>query len=241
MRVTRLYVDRPLTAGTDLELNESAGRYIAQVLRLRVGHTLTLFNGDGRDFHARLDQCGRRGCRVHVGELLSTETPSSLRIHLGIGVSRGERMDFAMQKSVELGVTAITPLMTERGVVQLRPDRVAQRLAHWRGVITGACEQCGRSLLPQLHEPCTTADWVDRHHPGLLLYHQAGKTLPAQPDPSGTINLLIGPEGGLSEAERRLAERKGFVAVRMGPRVMRTETAPIAALAAIQTLWGDFR
>ena len=241
MRTTRLYVDQPLTSGAELELGERAARYVSQVLRLRSGQTLTLFNGDGRDFHARLDQCGRRNCRAHVDEVLSTEPPASLQIHLGIGISRGERMDLAVQKSVELGVTAITPLMTERSVVQLRATRVEQRLAHWRGIMINACEQSGRSLLPELHAPCAPADWIEGNRPGLLLYHRAEQTLATLPPPTGTLNLLTGPEGGLSESERLLAEHSGFVAVRMGPRVMRTETAPIAALAAVQTLWGDFR
>ena len=169
------------------------------------------------------------------------EAPGALQIHLGIGISRGERMDVAIQKSVELGVTAITPLMAERSVVQLRADRTKQRLAHWRGVMISACEQSGRSILPILHPPCTPAAWIDDNHPGLLLYHRATQTLATLPPPAGTLNLLIGPEGGLSESERLLAESNEFVAVRMGPRVMRTETAPIAALAAAQALWGDFR
>ncbi len=241
MRTSRLFIDRQLTSGADLDLDERAARYINQVLRLRSGQTLILFNGDGRDFSARLDRCGRRSCRVQVNEVVSTEAPGALQIHLGIGVSRGERMDFAIQKAVELGVTAITPLMTERSVVQLRGDRVEQRMSHWQGILISACEQSGRSLLPLLHTPCAPAEWIDDHHPGLLFYHRAEQTLATLAPPDGPLNLLIGPEGGLSEAERQLAERGGFVAVRMGPRVMRTETAPIAALAAAQALWGDFR
>lgn len=241
MRVSRIYCNQELGAGTEIELGEAACRYIIQVLRLREGQTLVLFDGSGCDFEAQLVRCNRRGCRVQIRELITREQPSRLQVHLGIGVSRGERMDLAIQKSVELGVNAITPLFTERSMVQLKTDRLDRRMAHWSGVIIGACEQSGRSLLPQLHPASKLGDWLSGRRSGLMLYHKADHTLATLPAPGERLNLLIGPEGGLSETERTQAIQNNFTPIRMGPRVLRTETAPVAALAAIQTLWGDFR
>jgi 16S rRNA (uracil1498-N3)-methyltransferase len=164
-----------------------------------------------------------------------------LQLHLAIGISRGERMDYAIQKSVELGVSQISPLFSSRSMVRLKPDRRNKRVAHWQGVIRSACEQSGRSRLPILNPPTELSDWLSSHPGGLMLYHQATDTLATRPAPGSELNLLIGPEGGLSDAERAKAVEHGYKAVRLGPRVLRTETAPIAALAAIQVLWGDFR
>lgn len=241
MRVSRIFVDQELQPGIDIELAEPACRYVSQVLRLRGGQKLVLFDGSGRDFEAELLSCSRRGCRVHIQVMVSREQPAALQLHLGIGVSRGERMELAIQKSVELGVNAITPLFTERSMVQLQADRLEKRMTHWSGIVTSACEQSGRSLLPMLHPPSSLADWLGVHQDGLVLYHRADQTLATLPAPGDELNLLIGPEGGLNEAERAMATGKGFTAVALGPRVLRTETAPVAALAAIQILWGDFR
>lgn len=241
MRASRIFTDQQLLTGRQVELDDSSCRYISQVLRLRTGQTLILFNGDGRDLEAQLTSCNRRSCTAQIIRETSYEQPPLLNLHLGIGISRGERMDFAIQKSVELGVTTITPLSTKRSMVQLKADRREKRLAHWQGVIRSACEQSGRSLLPQLHPPAGLTDWLAGCAGGLMLYHKAEDTLSTRPDPGGNLNLLIGPEGGLNESERIQAVASGFTGVRLGPRVLRTETAPIAALAAIQALWGDFR
>lgn len=241
MRLSRILTEQTLSPGREVVLNAAEGRYVAQVLRMRAGQPLILFDGSGIDFEAELAQCDRRGCTVRVIREVSREQPPRLKLHLGIGISRGERMDFAIQKSVELGVMAITPLLTERGTVRLKAERLEKRLAHWRGVINSACEQSGRSLVPELHPPAALSQWLGEHPQGLLLYHKAGQTLADCPAPGSQLHLLIGPEGGLSESERSLAQSVGFIAVRLGPRVLRTETAPIAALAAIQMLWGDLR
>jgi 16S rRNA (uracil1498-N3)-methyltransferase len=150
-------------------------------------------------------------------------------------------MDFAIQKSVELGVHAITPLHTERSLVQLEGERLKKRLEHWQGVVVSACEQSGRARIPRLRTPVPLDDWLSTHPQGLLLFHGAEHSLADLPPPGEDLNLLIGPEGGLSEAERGRALAAGFSAVRLGPRILRTETAPLAALAAIQVLWGDLR
>jgi len=241
MRASRIFTDQQLLPGNQVTLNASACRYISQVLRLRVGQSLVLFDGSGCDYEAELTASRRGSCTVQIVGEMSREQPPELELHLGIGISRGERMDFAIQKSVELGIDKITPLFTQRSMVQLKADRRDKRLAHWLGVVRSACEQSGRSLLPQLNPPATLSDWLAGHPGGLMLHHKASQTLATQPAPEGKLNLLIGPEGGLNEAERLQAIACGFTGVRLGPRVLRTETAPIAALAAIQVLWGDFR
>ncbi len=243
MRVARIYTQQELHAGAHVGLEQAASRHLRQVLRLRVGQTVVLFDGSGYDYEAELTDAEGQNCTLQVLRLASTEPEPepALSIHLGLGVSRGERMDFAVQKSVELGVGEITPLFSSRSMVRLDADRRDKRIAHWQGVIRGACEQSGRSRLPRLHPPTTLADWLGEHRGGLLLYHGATDTLTNLPRPDAPLNLLIGPEGGLSESERNLALDAGFNPVRLGPRILRTETAPIAALAAIQVLWGDFR
>jgi 16S rRNA (uracil1498-N3)-methyltransferase len=241
MRVPRIFAAQEIHPGSEMALTGAVCRYISRVLRLHPGHELVLFDGSGDDFGAELLNCDRRHCRVRIRDRVSTEQPATLQLHLGIGVSRGERMDLAIQKSVELGVNAITPLFTERSVVQLETDRLDKRMAHWLGVMTSACEQSGRSLLPELHPASTLVDWLSGHRDGMMLYHEAEQTLAALPAPDRELNLLIGPEGGLSGSERTRAATAGFIPVKLGPRVLRTETAPVAALAAIQILWGDFR
>lgn len=244
MRTPRIHLAAPLQPGRELALDERGRRYTSQVLRLRRGDPVVLFNGDGTDYAAVLLQCDRRNCRARVGEAVATESPAALEIDLAIGISRGERMDFAIQKAVELGVCAVTPLHTERSLVQLDGERLDKRLAHWRGVIVSACEQSGRSRLPDLAPPCPLDRWLaerEPQRPGLLLHHAASRSLAELPPPGSGLDLLVGPEGGLSEDERQQAIQRGLAPVRLGPRVLRTETAPLAALAAIQVLWGDLR
>jgi 16S rRNA (uracil1498-N3)-methyltransferase len=241
MRVSRIYVESPLEPGQTVELDRRAAHYVFQVLRLRTGQSLTLFNGDGRDLSATLLHSDRRSCRARVVSLLSTEQKGRLQITLGIGISRGERMDFAIQKAVELGVSGIMALQTRRSLVQLDGDRLGKRLEHWQGIIISACEQSGRNRIPSIDVTADLRTWLAHHRDGIMLHHQAAVTLPALQPPDTAINLLVGPEGGLDEAERRLAVEFGYRAVQLGPRVMRTETAPLAALAAMQALWGDFR
>jgi 16S rRNA (uracil1498-N3)-methyltransferase len=241
MRISRLFVETALRRGATLTLDARAAHYVSQVLRLRPGQALTLFDGSGLDHAATLLRCDRQACTAEVGDCVAEEPTAALHIALGIGMSRGERMDFAIQKAVELGVGAITPLHTERSLVQLTAERQRKRVEHWRGVLISACEQSGRSRLPGLEEPVPLSDWLARHRGGLLLHHAAAQTLADLAAPGTGLSLLIGPEGGLSAAERELAGAHDFTAVRLGPRVLRTETAPLAAIAAVQMLWGDFR
>ena len=241
MRVARIYIDQSLAEHREIELDPRAARYVQQVLRLRPGQALTLFNGDGSDWQAEITRSDRRGTYARTTGRLGDEEPPRLALHLGIGISRGERMDFAIQKSVELGVTAITPLRTERAVVQLDGDRAARRLAHWQGIAIAACEQCGRRRLPVFNPISGLAGWIASCGSGLLLDHQARQGLATATKPDEPVNLLVGPEGGLTAGERAQAVDGGFLAVHLGPRVLRTETAPLAALSTIQALWGDFR
>lgn len=240
MRVPRVFVDIELPAHGQPVLPEGPARHLGQVLRLSPGSPVTLFNGDGRDYSARVLETGRRGLRVAIDGAGEPETLPPVSIQLAIGVSRGERMDYALQKAVELGVAAIAPLFTARGLVQLAGARRERRQDHWRGIIVGACEQSGRRRLPDLHPPQSLESWIETAPAGgLLLDPAAEQTLVGLPPPGPEVSLLVGPEGGLDARERALAQRHGFRPVRLGPRILRTETAPLAAIAVIQALWGD--
>lgn len=241
MRRSRIFTDQALQAGGTVTLDAAGSRYIRQVLRLHRGHTVLLFDGSGGDFEAELIDGEGKNCTLSILREVSAEPSPALQLHLAIGISRGERMDYAIQKSVELGVSEISPLFSSRSMVRLNPDRRNKRIAHWQGIIRSACEQSGRSRLPILNPPTELSDWLSSHPGGLMLHHMATDTLATRRAPGSGLNLLIGPEGGLSDAERAKAVEQGYKAVRLGPRVLRTETAPIAALAAIQVLWGDFR
>lgn len=241
MRVPRVFLDLPLAPGQTLKLPEGASRHLSQVLRLPAGAPLRLFNGDGRDYSARLVAVGRQGASLIVEAPGAREPPPPLEIRVALGVSRGERMDYAIQKAVELGVWRISPLFTERSMVQLKDGRLTRRMEHWRAVLIGACEQSGRRRLPELDEAMPFGDWIASAPAGtLLLDPQARQPLVALPPPGPRVSLLVGPEGGLSPREQRHAQSHGCLPVRLGPRVLRAETAPLAALATIQAIWGDF-
>lgn len=243
MRLPRSHVDLPLKPGKRLRLPDQAARHLQQVLRMRHGDRLLLFNGqDGRDHLAELVAVRKGDVQVSVLESSEAEPPPALALHLALGISRGERMDFALQKAVELGAISLSPLFTSRTVVRLDRQRLARRLKHWRGVLISATEQSGRRWLPELHPAESLESWL-QHCPAntLLLDPRADSTLPELPHPGSELTFLIGPEGGFSDRERELAYARGCTGVRLGPRILRTETAPLAAMAAAQVLWGDFR
>jgi 16S rRNA (uracil1498-N3)-methyltransferase len=242
MRLPRVHLDHPLEPGTELCLPDGPARHLIQVLRLTTGDHLICFNGDGRDRTARLVSGGRPGVVLAVGAAGEPEAIPALQIYLAIGISRGERMDFAIQKAVELGVAGISPLFTERSMVQLKGERLDRRQGHWQGVLISACEQSGRRRLPTLATARTLEEWLAQTPPGaLLLDPRAPQSLTQLAPPGPAMTLLVGPEGGLSPRERDLAARHGVNGIRLGPRILRTETAPLAAIAVIQALWGDFR
>ncbi len=235
----RFWIDAPLAAGADIELPESAVRHVA-ALRLHEGEPVTVFDGSGGEHEATLARPERGRCRARVGRKREVERESPLEVMLALGLSAGDRMDFAVQKAVELGVSAIVPLATERSVVHLSGERAERRIMHWRRVAASACEQCGRNRLPALEPVTALDDLLLRPRDGLklILSPEAGQRLAALPR-SESVLLLIGPEGGWSAREQAAALAADFVALQFGPRILRTETAPLAALAALQALWGD--
>ena len=240
MRIPRLYLPQPINEGDSITLNENTANHSVRVLRLRENAPVILFNGEGGEFEAIIETI-KKQVIVKVDKFIDINRESPLHIHLIQGISRGERMDYTIQKAVELGVSEITPVMTDRCVVKLNAERAQKRLEHWRGVMISACEQCGRTQVPQLNAIQKLDSWMDqpRQIPGLVLYHKAEKYLSNITKPEGDITLLIGPEGGLDEAEINHAVNKGFTEIQLGPRVLRTETAALTVLSAIQTLWGD--
>lgn len=242
MRTPRIYTDQPLQPGQRIRLEPAGSRHLRNVLRLRAGAPLHLFNDNGGEYLGRLHALNKHGAEVWVETLLANEPRPKLELNLLLGVSKGERMDFAIQKTVELGVTRILPVFTARSVVRLQGERMQRRMDHWRNIIVSACEQSGRCRLPRLDRARNLSQATESLSADLrlLLHHGGASGLDALPPPQRGIDLLVGPEGGLEQTEIQLARNHGFVPIRLGPRIMRTETAPLAALAAIQTLWGDF-
>jgi len=239
MRLSRFFVDAPLSLG-DHELPEAQAHYISRVLRMSEGDPVQLFDGSGQEFRASLLEVGKKRVVVQVTETFAGQVESPLQIHLGQGLSRGERMDWAIQKATELGVNEITPIFSDRCEVRLKDERADKRLQHWRQVAISACEQCGRSRVPVIHPPLLLSDWLKQAEADLkLVLHPVAEPLVSHAKP-GSLAFLIGPEGGLTDGEVETAQGAGFHAARLGPRVLRTETAPVVALAVAQQLWGDF-
>ncbi len=241
----RIYSPLPLRSGATVTLDKQAAQHVLRVLRLQPGDALVLFNGQPvnnryGEYQATLQESNGE---MLIGEFIARDTESPLTITLAQGVSRGERMDYAVQKAAELGVAHIVPLITEFCVVKVREERKEKRIAHWQGIATSACEQSGRVRVPDIAPLLTFSAWLPTVHAAvkLVLDPLATQTLPRLPKPQGDIILLVGPEGGLSDAEVMQAKQAGFVPVCLGPRILRTETVPAAALAALQTLWGDWK
>lgn len=236
---TRIHIADALAVDARLELPEGAARHVAQVLRMRAGELLTLFNGAGGEYDAVIEAVERRSVRVRIENYREIERESRLDLTLAQCVSKGERMDYTVQKAVELGVSAIVPLLSARSVVKLDGERWEKKLEHWRGIVVSACEQSGRTRVPHVHPVQKLEAWLATAGGARLVLapggHHALKELP----PALQASLLVGPEGGLDDKETALAVHRGFTAIGLGPRVLRTETAGVAALAALQALWGD--
>ena len=240
MSHTRLFVEHRLGPGAELGLGAEAARYLGRVLRLQAGDVLSVFNGNDGEWRASILAIGKDRVALQVGEALVTNTESALRIHLVQGISRGERMDFVVQKATELGVERITPVLTDHGTVRLDAARAAKRRDHWQRVARSACEQSGRTRPPRLDLPVPLNTWFGAAGgPGLIFVPGATATLSECAVPDGGLCLLVGPEGGFSEREYKDASLAGFSPVSLGPRTLRTETAAVAALAIVQSLWGD--
>ena len=243
MRIPRVYVPQPLHPGREIDLPVQAGEHLVRVLRLERGHPLRLFNGDGDEYAGEIASLAKRGVTARVGAAAeSADRESPLRITLAQGIARGEKMDWILQKATELGVARIVPLVTDRTEVKLDAERAERRLAHWHAVLGAACEQCGRNRLPELDEPIRLADWAAQPAAGelrLALDPSGSMNLRALSPTMSRMTLVVGPEGGLSEHDLDTLAQAGFAGLRLGPRILRTETAGLAALAALQALHGD--
>ena len=241
MRIIRIYHPALLVVDQHVELSVDACNHIANVLRAKAEQPIVLFNGDGNEYSAELIEVSKRSVVAQVDAKISINIESPLAIHLGQGVSRGERMDLVLQKSVELGVTEITPLITERCGVKLSTERWQKKHHQWQKLIISACEQCGRNILPTLHMPCNFSQWINQstNQLRLTLHPRAEKAFRHIIVPQSGVRLLVGPEGGFSEQELYNTEQSGFQTVQLGPRILRTETAAIASITALQAIHGD--
>ena len=243
MRISRLYANDTLRINEVINLDDDNAHYARSVLRLKNDAQIILFNGQGGEFLGRVVEVSRKNVRVELQKFIDRSVESNLKIQIGLGISRGDRMDFSVQKAVELGATKITPLITERCVVHFKDEKKSQRWQHWQKIIQHAAEQSGRTVLPEFDEIATFGTWTATQSSGLRIFLDPyAQTSLAQLTPENNeVTLLTGPEGGFSNTERDAAKLAGFTPVRLGARVLRTETASLAALATVQMLWGDFR
>jgi 16S rRNA (uracil1498-N3)-methyltransferase len=243
MRLIRVFIESVLAPGARIEAAGTAAVHVTRVLRLVAGDPLTVFNGDGSDYPARLTAVRGSSIELEVLERLPARPESPLKIALVQGIARAERMDLIVQKATELGVAAIQPVATVRSIVRLDADSAQRKLAHWRGIVIAACEQCGRARLPAIALPLPLPDWLASPAPEpvrrLQLAVDAPESLASTAAGAAAIELLIGPEGGLDENERISAAGAGYRRCSIGPRVLRTETAALAALAVLQASAGD--
>ena len=244
MRLNRIYCEGPLVEAAELALPLAGAYHVSRVLRLRPGAPLRIFDGTGSEFHAEILRVAGEIVTIRVGAHSTGSSESPLRITLVQGVSRSERMDWTLQKATELGVSAIAPVLTSRSVVRLDDKQAEKKQAHWRGIVIGACEQCGRSRVPLVSTPAPLRSYftnVKKEGMRLVLSPVAPGSLAGQSSLPSKVDLLIGPEGGLDDEELTAAQKAGFMPVRLGPRVLRTETAAVVALTVLQALWGDLQ
>ncbi len=242
MRTPRIYTAQALQAGQLVRLEGSASRHLCQVLRLRGGDPLILFNGRGGEYRAELETADARACSVRLLEHDPNERESPLFIHLGLGLSKGDRFEWALQKATELGVSRITPMLTERTELRLDAARMEKKLTHWQRLIESSCEQCHRTRLPLLDASCEWQSWLGQASdvPSFILHPNSAGSRLTESNPPTTVRLAIGPEGGFSANEIEQALQAGFQPLALGPRVLRTESAPLAGISVLQWLWGDW-
>lgn len=244
MRLNRIYCDGPLASGASVVLPAAGAYHVARVLRMREGASLCVFDGVGVEFLAEITRVDGDHVTVRPDTPTNGSVESPLKITLVQGVSRSERMDWTLQKATELGVTAIAPVLTSRSVVRLDDKQAQKKQSHWHGIVIGACEQCGRNRLPLVSAPVTLKQYLAatrKEGLRLVLCPSAPSSLAGLASLPKKVDLLIGPEGGLEDDELAAAEQSGFIPVRLGPRVLRTETAAVAALTVLQALWGDLQ
>ncbi|HEY1036686.1 MAG TPA: 16S rRNA (uracil(1498)-N(3))-methyltransferase [Pseudoxanthomonas sp.] len=242
MRLTRCYVDLPLRAGARIALPDANANHLARVLRLREGDACVLFNGDGNEYDARIEAISKREVVVELQGSRAVDPESPLHVTLLQGIARGEKMDLILQKATELGVAAVIPVVAERTEVKLDAERAEKRVAHWRSVIASACEQSGRARLPALAAPTALNDaarGLEGDAVRLTLDPMGEVSLATVQVATGAVVVAIGPEGGWSPRDREILSAAGFIGLRLGPRILRTETAGLAAIAALQSRFGD--
>ncbi|MBG5971998.1 16S rRNA (uracil(1498)-N(3))-methyltransferase [Proteus vulgaris] len=241
MRIPRIYHPKPLTAGIQTALDEEASNHVGRVLRMSIGQKLALFDGSNQVFEAEIIECTKKSVTVQINEGIVDDKESPLDLHLGQVLSRGEKMEFTIQKSVELGVNMITPLISERCGVKLDPSRLEKKHQQWQKIIISACEQCGRNTLPQLMPVMSLEKWCAQNDGSLKLnlYPRASQSINTLPLPVKKVRLLIGPEGGLSPEEIAMTAEHHFTDILLGPRVLRTETTALTAITALQVRFGD--
>lgn len=241
MRIPRIYSTTLLAANSLVALDEQASHYLGKVLRMQAGRELIVFDGTGGQYPATIDSISKKTVVINTGAHEPIDNQSPLHTHLAIGISRGERWDFALQKATELGATEITPLFTERCEVKLTGERLEKKFSHWHSILVSAAEQCQRNILPVLNPAVSFSELIKtkRNGLGLVLHHRSDRKIADYQAPTA-CTLLVGPEGGLSDDEITQALNADYQALAIGPRVLRTETAPLAALSVVQNLWGDF-
>ena len=240
--MTRLYTPIPLSLNTEIELPEEAAHHFIKVLRARVGEEVCLFNGEGGEYHGVLSRADKRHAYVTLTQFIEADKSSPLKVHLGQVLSKGDRFDYAIQKATELGVSDITPLLSERCEVRLGEERLDKKMAHWQKIAISACEQCGLNRVPDIHPPQQLDTWTQNVQADLRFVLAPSVTgLPNPSQKPQTVAVLIGAEGGLSEREISQSQQAGFAPWCLGQRVLRTETAPVAVLSVLHWLWGDFQ
>ncbi len=241
MRIPRIYHSQALSLAQLVELEADAANHVGRVLRMEAGQALELFNNDGNNYAATIEQANKKQVTVKITAVTNNPSESPLRIHLGQVISRGDRMEFTIQKSVELGVNKITPLTSERCGVKLNQERFEKKRQQWQKVAIAACEQSGRSVVPEIASLQSLEQWVRENSQALKLnlHPKAPYSIKTLPTPQHGVRLLIGPEGGLSESEIELCNQHQFQETLLGPRVLRTETAALTAIAALQCQFGD--
>lgn len=239
MRISRIHCAQPFNKGATLHLSHETSHYLRNVLRLKTDDVISIFNAESGEFIAKITALTKREVIVMVQDKVADTEQLSLNIHLGQGLSRGEKMDYTIQKATELGVTTITPLYTEHCNVKLSIDRVPKRVEHWQKIALNAAEQCGRITVPVIKAPLKLNEWLAQREEHLkIVCHKTDKNIAVKTKPE-SVALLIGPEGGLSEAERDLSVQADFQLFGLGPRILRTETASITAMSLLQARFGD--
>lgn len=242
MRTPRIFQNQPLLEGNTVQLDENGSRHLSKVLRLGEGDLVILFNGTGGEYHGQISAVDKKSVSVSLDFFNEVDRTSPVEIHLGQVLGKGDHMDYALQKAVELGVSEITPLLSQRCEVKLSSQRMNKKLDQWRNLLISACEQCGMNIVPTIHPPMTLLRWAEsvESERKWILHTEDLPTNPFSSEAPESLCFAVGPEGGFSEEEVEQAKDFGFDCITLGPRVWRTETAPVVLLSLIQQSWGDF-